>query len=65
MVDEFKAHSKEVLRNGKHFADAIDEDAAANIAGALNHQEMDKAHIARDRSRWGLEPDLSEGLAEK
>lgn len=34
--DEYKANGKQVLLNGSHYADALNDDAATAIAYALN-----------------------------
>jgi hypothetical protein len=36
MTDIYTANSKEVLRNGVHFADAVDDDAAQVIVSAMS-----------------------------
>lgn len=42
MPDTFTTNAKEVLRNGQHFADAVDAEAAEQIVAAFN----DRASIA-------------------
>jgi len=49
---------KEVLRDGKHFADVIDVDSAAVTADALNYRH---AMLVADDDRNDDTPDMFEG----
>lgn len=58
----FVANAKEVLREGKHYADAHSEDAAKIIAGALN---LSDAAVAKERARCAkIAKDHAEAIRE-
>lgn len=57
MTDIYTSTGKEILRNGRHFGDIIDEESAEMIVRALNHDHPEficsRCYRREDASKQG------------